>query len=86
MRHITVLAYDQPPCGGLIEQVAVDRPPPPTQTASGALRGGDGFVRLPLATAVMPGPGGEAPGPAYEWRCTRCGHVWQREPLFDEAL
>lgn len=72
MKHIEVLAYDAPSCGGLVEETAAVAPPPR-----------EGHRSLPILGL---GAGPAAAEPARRWRCQRCGRAWDREPLPDEAL
>lgn len=73
MRHITVRAFDEPPCQGeiVIEHVAPQAPSEP---------------RLRSLPILGQKPGGDPLGPATVWRCTRCDMKWEKEPLPDEAL
>lgn len=80
MRHIAVPGFAEPPCHGLIEEIA--RPPsPPSATAAGhrslPIVNADG---RPLSAA------GPADSPMPLWICRGCGKTWDREPLPDEAL
>lgn len=72
MRHITILAFGGPPCNGLIKYTAPRETTSPTRLAPGR--------SLPILSNAPP------PRDAGEWVCERCGKIWSREPLPEEAL
>lgn len=73
MRHITVRAFDEPPCHGeiIVEHIAPQAPSEP---------------RLRSLPILGQASGSGPPAPTAVWRCTRCDTKWEKEPLPDEAL
>jgi hypothetical protein len=72
MRHIALPSFDAPPCNGEIRYSEIASPP----TDATAHRS------LPI---LGQSSHGEAP-PRGLWTCARCGQIWTREPLPQDAL